>query len=89
MATDNIQSNVRNGKVACEGSTCSIDCDDNYQSYGGPNKVKCKQHTSEELNNGIKWTKQIGRCETCNDLNLNEMDDAVFKVIKLFRTKMR
>ena len=50
-----------------------------FSSYGGPPKVKCKRHTSQK---GISWTKRIGRCETCKDLNLSNVDTEIFEVRK-------
>jgi len=80
MASDNI-SEVTNGNVECSGSTCELECEDNYHSYGGPAKVKCKQHTSSR---GVTWTKNIGECKTCKDPHFDDIDTSIFKVCRNF-----
>ena len=72
---------VENGQVDCKGNECKLKCEDNYHSYGGPQTVKCKRHTSDK---GVSWTRQIGECKTCRDLNLSDMDEDIFEV-RFFR----
>ncbi|CBY13096.1 unnamed protein product [Oikopleura dioica] len=76
LMDENIMGPVENGKVECQGNECRLKCEDNYHSYGGPQAVKCKGHTSEK---GVSWTRQIGECKTCRDLNLGEMDEEIFE----------
>ena len=85
---ENISGPVENGKVECQGNECRLKCEENYHSYGGPQAVKCKRHTSEK---GVTWTRQIGECKTCRDLNLGEMDEEIFEVRKKkkFENKIR
>lgn len=76
LANDDIQSNVENGSVNCSGSTCSLKCNNHYHGYGGPGKVKCKQHTSSK---DLSWTKKIGTCRTCQDTDISGIDTSIFK----------
>lgn len=76
LGKDNITENVSNGSVSCAGSTCSLKCNDHYHGYGGPSKVKCKQHTSSK---SLAWTKPIGECRTCKDSDISGIDTSIFK----------
>jgi len=63
---------VHNGAINCRGSTCILNCQDGYSSYGGYTRSKCVTNRRSGRN---YWSRsKLGSCRTCEDLEYNRKE---------------